>query len=108
MTNEEHDALLVRYRACAEDVPASHLDQTILAAARRQSAANRFALRMRIAFFVTASAAIAMSLTWRSHQLEVAQSRAADYGKSEGAARFYLLNATIPEYAGPGIAEGAP
>jgi hypothetical protein len=30
------------------------------------------------------------------------------YGKSEGATRSYLLNATTPQYAGPGIAEGAP
>jgi ferric-dicitrate binding protein FerR (iron transport regulator) len=108
MTNEEHDALLVRYRACAEEVPASQLDQTILTAARRQSATHRLARRTRIAFIVTAFAAIAISLTWRSHQLQVAQSRAADYGKSEGATRSYLLNVTTPQYAGPGIAEGAP
>jgi ferric-dicitrate binding protein FerR (iron transport regulator) len=108
MTNEEHDSLLDRYRACAEEVPSSHLDQTILAAAHLQSAVHRFARRTRNAVFIAAFAAIAVSLTWRSHQLNTAQSRAADYGKSEGATRYYLLNVTAPQYAGPGIAEGAP
>lgn len=106
--NEEQDALLVRYRACVEEVSASHLDRTILAAARRQSAAQRFARRTRFAFFLTAFAAIAIGLSWRSQQLRVDQNRTADYGRSEGAARFYLLNATTPGYTGPGIAEGAP
>ena len=108
MTNEEHDSLLDRYRACVEDVPSSHLDQTLLAAAHRQSAVHRFARRTQSAVFIAVFAAIAVSLTWRSHQLNAAQSRAADYGKSEGAARYYLLNVTAPQYAGPGIAEGAP
>jgi ferric-dicitrate binding protein FerR (iron transport regulator) len=108
MTNEAHSWLVDRYRACVEEVPASNLDQTILAAARQQSAVRRFARRARVAFFVTAVAAIAIGLTWRSHQLSVAQTRVADYGKSEGATRSYLLNATTPPYSGAGITEGTP
>ena len=108
MTHEEHDFLLDRYRACAEEIPSADLDRTILAAAQRQAAVHRFARRTRSAVFIAACAAIAISLAWRSHQLNLAQNRAADYGKSEGAARYYLLNVTAPQYAGPGIAEGAP
>lgn len=108
MTHEGHSSLVDRYRAAVEEVPASDLDQIILAAARRQSAVRRFARRTRIAFFITAVAATAISLSWRSHQLNVAQTRVADEGKSEGATRSYLLNATTPPYSGAGIAEGAP
>jgi hypothetical protein len=107
MTNEGQSSLVDRYRACAEEVPASELDRTILAAARRQSAVRRFARRTRIAFFVAAFAAIAVSLL-SSHQLNVTQTRVADYGKSEGATRSYLLDATTPPYSGAGISEGAP
>jgi ferric-dicitrate binding protein FerR (iron transport regulator) len=107
MTNEEHCSLVDRYRASVEEVPASSLDQTILAAARQNSANRRFARRTRIAFFVTAMASIAISL-WRSHELNATQTRVADYGKSEGATRSYLLNATTPPYSGAGITEGTP
>jgi hypothetical protein len=108
MANEERDSLVDRYRASVEEVLASDLDQTILAAARQQSAVRRFARRTRIALFVTAAATLAISLTWRSHELNVTQTRVADYGKSEGATRSYLLNATTPPYSGAGITEGAP
>jgi hypothetical protein len=107
MTNEGHDWLVDRYRASVEEVPASGLDQTILSAARRHSAVRRFTRRMRTAFFMTASAVIAISL-FRTHPSDVTQTRAADYGKSEGATRSYLLNATTPPYSGAGIAEGTP
>jgi ferric-dicitrate binding protein FerR (iron transport regulator) len=107
MTNEGHGWLVDRYRASVEEVPASGLDQAILSAARRQSAVRRFARRMRTAFFMTAVAAIAISL-WKSQPSNVTQTRVADYGKSEGATRSYLLNATTPPYSGAGIAEGAP
>jgi hypothetical protein len=108
MTNEEHSALVDRYRASVEEVPASNVDQAILAAARQKSAARRFQHRTRMAFCVTAIVAIAISLSWRSHQLNVIQSRIADYGKSEGATRSYLLNAATPPYSGAGATEGAP
>lgn len=107
MTNEGHSSLVNRYRAFAEEVPASNVDQIILAAARRQAVVRRFARRTRIACFVTAVAAIAISLTLRSHQLNSFH-RVADYGKNEGTTRFYLLSATTPPNSGPGIAEGAP
>jgi hypothetical protein len=108
MTNEGRSSLVDRYRASAEEVPASNVDQTILAAARRQSAVRRFARRARIACLVTAVAAIAISLAWRSNQLNATQIRVADYGKNEGTTRSYLLNPTTLPNSGPGIAEGAP
>jgi hypothetical protein len=108
MKNEEQSWLVDRYRASVEEVPDSKVDQTILAAARQQSAVRRFARRTRIACFVTAVAAIAISFAWRSNQLNAPQIRVADYGKNEGGTRFYLLNATTPPSSGPGIAEGAP
>jgi ferric-dicitrate binding protein FerR (iron transport regulator) len=105
MTTEKHSAFVDRYRASAEEVAASDLDQTILAAARRQAAIRRFTRRTRTAFFVTAFAVIAVSLL-KSHPSS--QTRATDYGKNEGATRSYLLNATTPAYSGAGSAEGAP
>jgi hypothetical protein len=108
MENEENHSLVDQYRSAVEDVPASDFDQTILAAAGRQAAVRRLVRRARNAFLVTALAATAMSLAWRSQQLNVAQTRFADYGKSEGTTRSYLLDVTTPPYAGAGINEGAP
>lgn len=108
MTSEEQRSLVDRYRTCVEEVPPCDVDQTILAAARRQSAIRRSARRMRIAFLGAAVAAIAISFTWKSQQLIVTQTRGADYGKTEGTARSYLLNATTPPYSGAGITEGTP
>ena len=102
------DPLVNRYRASAEDIPVSNLDRVILTAARRRSAARRFAHRARIALFMTAAAAIPITLALRSHLFEPAQVRAADYGKSEGATRSYLLNAPVSQYSGAGVAEGVP
>jgi hypothetical protein len=108
VTNEEHSSLVDQYRTSVEEVPLCDLDQTILGAARQQSAIRRFARRTRIAFFVTAVAAIAISFTWRSHQLNATRTRGADYGKTEGMTRSYLLSATTTPYSGAGITEGAP
>jgi ferric-dicitrate binding protein FerR (iron transport regulator) len=107
MTNEDN-SLVDRYRASVEEVPDSNVDQEILAAARQQSASRRFVRRTRMAFFVTAVTAVAIILTWRSHPLNPTQSHVADYGKSEGATRSYLLSAMNPPYSGAGITEGAP
>jgi hypothetical protein len=108
MADEDQGFVLDRYRAGVEDVPGSDLDETILAAARRQSAARRAVRRTYAALFVAAFAAIATSLAWRSQQVRDTQSRVADYGKSEGAARSYLLNVTTSQYSEAGSAEGAP
>jgi hypothetical protein len=108
MTSEVHSWLIDRYRASFEEVPTSDVDRVILAAARRQSMVRRFARRTRIAFVVTAAAAMMICLTWRSHQLNAAQARVSDYGKVEGAARSYLLSATTPPFSGAGVAEGLP
>jgi hypothetical protein len=78
MTSEEQSSLVDRYRTSVEEVPPCDLDQIILVAARRQSAIRRSARRTRIAFLVTAVAAIAISFTWISHQLNVTQTRGAD------------------------------
>jgi hypothetical protein len=105
---KEHDWLIDRYRASAEDIPASDLDQSILSAARRHSAVRRGARRARILLMGASFVAIAISIVLRPHPLSIGQSRSAEYGKSEGIARAYLLNTSIPDGSAAGIAEGAP
>jgi hypothetical protein len=107
MTNEDN-WLLDRYRASVENLPPSDLDQAIISAACRQSAARRRVRRARISWVAAAFVTIAVSIVLRSHQFGAAQSRATLYGKSEGIARSYLLNTAIPDYSAAGIAEGAP
>jgi hypothetical protein len=105
---KEHDWLIDRYRASAEDIPASDLDQTILSAARRHCAVRRGARRARILLMLAGFVATAVSIVLRPHPLGIAQSRSAEYGKSEGIARSYLLNTSIPDVSAAGIAEGTP
>jgi hypothetical protein len=100
--------LVDQYRSAVEDIPASDVDQIILAAARRHCAVRRFTRRTRVALLITAVAVVAAGLSQRSHQLQADSARTADYGRREGVARSYLLNAPTLEYSGAGIAEGAP
>jgi hypothetical protein len=105
---KEHEWLIDRYRASAEDIPASDLDQTILSAARRHSAVRRGVRRARILLMAASFVAIAISFILRPHPPSIAQFRSAEYGKSEGIARSYLLNTSISDGSAAGIAEGAP
>jgi hypothetical protein len=101
MSEEDTSSWMERYRSTVMDEQTPALDEVILAAARRRAVRVR---TIRRSVVVLGLAAVVILPFWRAHVSRAPQARAAsDYGRQEGATRYYLMNVT--SYTGPGSME---
>jgi hypothetical protein len=103
VTEEDVSQMLVHYRATVSDESTTGLDEIILAAASRRIAQVRAVRRVSL---VLALAAVVTCCIWEVRVVRVAPPvRVTDYGRQEGATRYYLLNVASVPYTGPGSEE---
>jgi hypothetical protein len=106
VTDEDLSQMLVHYRSTVSEEPTPGLDEVIL------GAASRLAVRVRTvrrSVVVLALAAMVIWPFWEARVVRVAPAaRVTDYGRQEGATRYYLLNVGGVPYTGPGSEEQRP
>jgi hypothetical protein len=106
VTDEDVSQVLVHYRSTVREESTTALDEIILAAASRRTAQVR---TMRRCSLVLALAAVVIWPLWKVRVVPMAPPvRATDYGRQEGATRYYLLNVASVPYTGPGSEEQQP
>ncbi len=110
MTSEDDMDVIKRYQAVAEDFPSPLLDRAVGEAIYRQAALNRRLRRLKEVSALAALTGIACGVI--GHIDTVRDSRnealAAEFGKTEGLARYYLLQTGSSLDPVPGATEGAP
>ena len=103
MTEDDVSHWLARYRSTITEEPTPALDEVILRAASRRALRVR---TMRRSAVVLALAAVVIWPLWRAHVAPAPQARdVSNYGRQEGATRYYLLNVATVPYTGPGSME---
>jgi hypothetical protein len=106
VTDEDLSPWLARYRLTVSAEPTTALDEIILAAASRRTARVRTVRRFSL---VLALAVVVIWPLWEVRVVRVAPPvRVTDYGRQEGATRYYLLNVAGVPYTGPGSEEQKP
>jgi hypothetical protein len=106
VTDEDVTQVLVHYRATVSEESTTALDESILAAASRRTVHVRAVRRFSL---VLALAAVVVWGLWDVRSVRVAPPvRVTDYGRQEGATRYYLLNVAGDPFTGPGSEEQKP
>jgi hypothetical protein len=106
VTDEDISQVLVHYRSTVAEESTTALDQIILAAASRRTAQVRAVRRFSL---VLTLAAVVICLLWEVRIVPVTPPvRVTDFGREEGATRYYLLNVASVPYTGPGSEEQKP
>jgi hypothetical protein len=103
VTEEDLSPWLGPYRLTATEEPTPALDEAILTAARGRAMRVRTVRRGIVGLALTA---VVISSFWSANLLWVPQAKeATDYGRQEGATRYYLLNVAAAPHTGIGSKE---
>jgi hypothetical protein len=106
VTDEDVSRMLMHYRSTVSEESTTALDDIILSAATRRTAQVRAVRRLSL---VLALAAVVIWPLWETRVVRVnPPANGTDYGRQEGATRYYLLNVTSVPYTGPGSEEHNP
>jgi hypothetical protein len=106
VTDEDVSQMVVKYRSRVREESSTALDELILAAASRRTAQVRAVRRFSL---VLALAALIIWPLWEVRIVRMAPpTRVTDFGRQEGATRYYLLNVGSVPYTGPGSEEQKP
>ena len=100
MTEEELSPWLRRYRLTATEELTPALDEAILRAASGRAMRVRTVRRSIVGLALTA---VVISSFWSARLLRAPQAKeVTDYGRLEGATRYYLLNVAAAPHTGIG------
>jgi hypothetical protein len=103
VTDEDISQMLVSYRSTATEELTPGLDKVILGAASRRAVRVRTIRRSVVGL---ALAVVIILPYWETHMIRTPQARGvSDYGRQEGATRYYLLDLASVPYTGPGSEE---